>query len=603
MAHKQPNKQATNKLTRSEFIVLRAFTELSNPTQRNIATATKLSLQTVNTACKRLAACGLVAEGAPTTQGKRALAPYRVSNAIIMAAGLSSRFAPISYEQSKGMLKVRGEILVERQIRQLQEAGIKNITIVVGYKKEYYYYLKKKFGVDLVINPEFASRNNNSTLYCVRDRLKNTYICSVDNYYVHNPFHAYEYTACYSAEQRDKSKTEWALTLGRAGRIKGVTIGGGKAYYMLGYAYFDVTFARTFVKILEAEYALPITADKLWEQIFVEHINELPMYAIKYEKGDIFEFDSLDDVREFDPAFLDNLDSSILDNIVSVLGCNKAEIRDIWPIKQGLTNLSCHFTTDSGEYVYRHPGVGTEKMIDRPTEVKAQIKAKELGLDDTFIYEDKKTGWKLSHYVTNCRLLDAHNPKQVKQAMKLARRLHECGERFSRSFDYYKEGKKYEKLLAAKGAIDVPGYAELVKQAKKVRALAKADKAPICLTHNDFFSLNLLLDEKDKLYLIDWEYAGMADYASDFGTFVVTCKLSEKEALQALAYYFGRKPTAAEIRHNFAYVGLAAWCWYVWALLKEAEGDYVGEWLYTYCDYATQYLPKTIELYHAAEKG
>ena len=58
-----------------------------------------------------------------------------------MAAGLSSRFAPISYERPKGTLKVRGEILVERQIRQLHEVGITNIALVVGYKKEYFFYL------------------------------------------------------------------------------------------------------------------------------------------------------------------------------------------------------------------------------------------------------------------------------------------------------------------------------------------------------------------------------------------------------------------------------------------------------------------------------
>ena len=41
-----------------------------------------------------------------------------------MAAGLSSRFAPISYEKPKGLLKVRGEVLIERQIEQLKAAGI-----------------------------------------------------------------------------------------------------------------------------------------------------------------------------------------------------------------------------------------------------------------------------------------------------------------------------------------------------------------------------------------------------------------------------------------------------------------------------------------------
>ena len=50
-----------------------------------------------------------------------ALKPYKVNNAIIMAAGMSSRFAPLSYERPKGLLNVKGEILIEREIRQLQE--------------------------------------------------------------------------------------------------------------------------------------------------------------------------------------------------------------------------------------------------------------------------------------------------------------------------------------------------------------------------------------------------------------------------------------------------------------------------------------------------
>ena len=89
----------------------------------------------------------------------------------------------------------------------------------------------------------------------------------------------------------------------------------------------------------------------------------------------------------------------------------------------------------------------------------------------------------------------------------------------------------------------------------------------------------------------------MSDYASDFGTFVVTCKLDAERAEQALAYYFGREPSAAELRHCLAFVGLAGWCWYVWALLKESEGDCVGDWLYIYYRYAKEYLPKVCELY------
>ena len=75
-------------------------------------------------------------------------------NAIIMAAGTSSRFAPLSYEKPKGLLEVKGEILIERQIRQLQEAGITDIVVIVGYKSAQFNYLEEKFGVRLVMNED-----------------------------------------------------------------------------------------------------------------------------------------------------------------------------------------------------------------------------------------------------------------------------------------------------------------------------------------------------------------------------------------------------------------------------------------------------------------
>lgn len=40
-----------------------------------------------------------------------------------MAAGTSSRFAPLSYETHKSLLTVRGEVLIERQIRQIKDAA------------------------------------------------------------------------------------------------------------------------------------------------------------------------------------------------------------------------------------------------------------------------------------------------------------------------------------------------------------------------------------------------------------------------------------------------------------------------------------------------
>ena len=128
-------------LSKQEFLILASLLKQPESTQREIAEAVGISLGTVNAAIKTLRENGCLDNYNVTEAGLKALEPYRVENAIIMAAGMSSRFAPISYERPKGVLTVRGEVLIERQIRQLKEAGINDITVVVGYCKEQFFYL------------------------------------------------------------------------------------------------------------------------------------------------------------------------------------------------------------------------------------------------------------------------------------------------------------------------------------------------------------------------------------------------------------------------------------------------------------------------------
>lgn len=588
-------------LTKNQFTVLNALREEPGASQRSLASSTGLALGTVNAAVKSLQEGGLIADGAPTSEGMQALLPHKVRNAIILAAGLSSRFAPISYEKPKGVLKVRGEVLIERQIRQLKEAGIDEITVVVGYKKEYFFYLCEMYGVELVNNDEYASRNNNGSIWRVRDKLSNTFVCSSDDYFTENPFEPYVYKAYYAAQYAEGPTKEWCMTTGANDRITGVTIGGSDSWYMLGHVYFDEAFSKTFVSILEKEYERPETTDKLWEDLYIEHIKELDMTMRPYPEGVINEFDSLDELRAFDPHFLENVDSEIFDNICKTLGCSKSEIHDVYPLKQGLTNLSCHFSTNDGEYVYRHPGVGTELLVNRRGEVAALKKAKELGLDDTFIYEDPARGWKISKFVRDARQPNPHDAAQMSRMMQMCRRLHESGATVETEFDFYAEAKRYESLLLKKGPIEIPGYWNLAKKVDELEDHVVADAAPKCLCHNDFFYMNFLIDQSDKYYLIDWEYAGLSDYANDFGTCCVCCELTEDEVDAALDSYFGRKATEGEAAHNYAHIALAGWCWYLWSLLKEAEGDFVGEWLYIYYNYGVKYLNRALALY-AKEK-
>ena len=281
-------------LSRSEFDVMLALKKTPTASQRAIASECGMSLGTVNAVVKSLGDRGLVEGGTLTAEGEDELSPYKVRNAVIMAAGLSSRMAPLSYECPKGVLKVRGEVLIERQIRQLKEAGIDDITVVVGFKKEELFYLEDLFGVKIVVNTDYATRNNHATLFQVRDIIGNTYICSSDNYFASNPFERYVYDSYYAAVFEEGETDEYCLqTKGRDKRITGAVVGGSHSWVIMGHAYWTRDFTCDFMRFLSQEYHLTETVGKLWDDIFLEHADELRMYMRPYKKGEIREFDSL----------------------------------------------------------------------------------------------------------------------------------------------------------------------------------------------------------------------------------------------------------------------------------------------------------------------
>ena len=150
----------------------------------------------------------------------------KVDSAVIMAAGTSSRFAPLSYERHKALTVVKGEVLIERQIRQLREAGVPKICIVTGYKAEQFDDLAGKYGVELIRNPDYLTRNNNGSLWAAKDWLANTDIGSSDNYFSENPFESEVDEAYYAAEYADGPTAEWCMTEDTEGFIDSVTVGG-----------------------------------------------------------------------------------------------------------------------------------------------------------------------------------------------------------------------------------------------------------------------------------------------------------------------------------------------------------------------------------------
>lgn len=279
---------------------------------------------------------------------------YKVDNAIIMAAGMSSRFAPISYEMPKALITVKGQVLIERQITQLKNAGIKEIIIVTGYKKEQFEYLKHKFNVTIIENHDYELRNNNGSIYVARDYICNSYICSADNYFTYNPFETSVDESYYSALFSHGATKEWCMQTDNEGFINQVTIGGSNSWYMMGHVFWSEEFSHKFLNILLQEYTLPSTQPKLWEHIFMEHLDVLKMKIRKYPDNAIYEFDSLDELRQFDSSYLENSHSATMKFICRKLQCPESSVYSIEPLKEKNSTIGILFRYNSDIYSYRY---------------------------------------------------------------------------------------------------------------------------------------------------------------------------------------------------------------------------------------------------------
>ncbi len=274
-------------------------------------------------------------------------------NAIILAAGTASRFVPLSQEYPKGLLEVNGEILIERQIRQLQEAGVSEICIVVGYKAEMFEYLKEKFRVELVYNDDYARYNNTSSMMRVLDRLEDTFICSSDNYFPSNVFKGDPLQSYYSSLYAEGDTSEYCIRTDEKDCIKGVDIGGRDSWYMVGHVYFSKDFSDCFKVLLKKEYNHTGTRLGYWEDVYIRNIGNLPLMRInRYKDDEIKEFDTLDELRKFDRSYIDDTRSMTIKNIARRLGCRESEMTGFSKISNYGNNVKFSFRYNEDMFVY-----------------------------------------------------------------------------------------------------------------------------------------------------------------------------------------------------------------------------------------------------------
>lgn len=519
----------------------------------------------------------------------------KIDSAVILAAGRSKATAPYSYEMPKALYKVHGQPLIERLIFQLREAGIDKITIVIGHMKEKFLYLREKFDVNFIINKDFDNKGNIWSLYLAKEKVGNSVICDCDCYYPVNPFIGLTTKELFHTAKKQKISTNKLCVCNDNHELNQVKRGGGQTC-LTGFAVFNQLFAHNLFDLLSKEINSFSVNQMYWEEYIGCHSDILKMSWRLYSETQLIEFNSLDDLQNFDDHFLDSIDSNIFVNISKILNCQIADIHNICAINGGLTNVSFKFSVGDQTYVYRHPGVSSSNFINRQSEEFTQKIAYQLGIDKTFIAMDVNEGWKISHFMENCKPLDYSNKQDLKSVMEMLRRLHQCKVSSHYELNTFLEAERLLKIASHKSSALLLDFKPLKNKIEKLYHLTELDCFPKSLCHNDTYNVNFLVNEKE-INIIDWEYSGYGDPANDIGSIICRHPFTDEEIDEILLFYFGRKLTAEEYRHYMAYIAISGWYWFCWSLCKDSLGDDFGFYFLESYDTAQRFSNKALKLY------
>lgn len=157
-------------------------------------------------------------------------------NAIILAAGLGSRFNELTQHNHKALLPIGGIPNIERTIQYLNESGVEDITIVVGHMHHLFDYLVDKYHVELIYNDHYADYNNLYSFYQAIDKFDDTIMIDADVVLLENIFQKSD-CSCYYTVQREVSEhAEWCPRV-ENGRVTYMDITTDEKPSMLGISY------------------------------------------------------------------------------------------------------------------------------------------------------------------------------------------------------------------------------------------------------------------------------------------------------------------------------------------------------------------------------
>jgi thiamine kinase-like enzyme len=221
----------------------------------------------------------------------------------------------------------------------------------------------------------------------------------------------------------------------------------------------------------------------------------------------------------------------VIDEVVSRIW--PGGVTSVEPLGGGITNHNFKVLVGGEDLVLRIGGNDTTLLgIDRKVELEASVRAAELGIGPDVVAFLEPEGYLVTRFVEG-----KTGAVTTPEAAALLRRLHSAAEIPGR-FDAFRVVEAYARTASAAGVPLPPGFDAAKATADLIEALRGPYDPVPC--HNDLLGANFIRGER--LWIVDWEYAGMGDPAFDLANFAVSNGLDANGDRVLLDAYGGADP-------------------------------------------------------------
>jgi len=238
--------------------------------------------------------------------------------------------------------------------------------------------------------------------------------------------------------------------------------------------------------------------------------------------------------------------SEIVERLVPILGGLSGEPV---PLDGGITNRNYRVRLGGDEYMVRVPGKDTNLLeIDRLAELAASELAAKAGVAPRVAAMLKDPPCLVAEFL-GARTMTAEELRKPTFLVDVAadlRDIHGAKESLPNSFSAFRIVETYAATAAERGAKVPAAYEPAHENASRIEAALQGPEHVPVPCHNDLLAANFLHDG-ERLWIVDWEYAGMGDRYFDLGNFAVNNELSVDDELALLTAYFDERPPARRL--------------------------------------------------------